>query len=244
MSDGRVYRRLAAIVAVDVAGYSRLMGADEEGTLRRFQECRRELVNPKICEHRGRIVKTTGDGMLVEFGSVIDADRCAVEVQRGMIDREAEWDDDRRIRFRVGINLGDIIVEDEDIFGDGVNIAARLEALADPGGLCISGTVHDQISDRLGFPFRDMGEQIVKNIMRPVRAYQMSAATVAATPPVATALATPGPTDGREETKAAPRLSVVVLPLANLSADPQQEYFVDAITDDVISGCRGSKGAL
>src|SRR6202790_4599062 len=162
-------RRLTAILAADVAGYSRLMGADEEGTHERLKAHRRELVDPKIREHQGRIVKTTGDGMLVEFASVVDAMRCAAEVQRAMIDRDAQMPDERRIRFRIGINLGDVIAEGEDIFGDGVNVAARLEALAEPGGICVSGTVHDQIRDRLPYPFDDLGEQQVKNIARPVR---------------------------------------------------------------------------
>jgi hypothetical protein len=159
-------RRLAAILAADVAGYSRLMGADEEGTLARLKAHRRDLVDPKIRDHHGRIVKTTGDGVLVEFPSVVDAVRCAAEVQRAMIDREAGMPEDRRIRFRVGINLGDVIVEDDDIFGDGVNIAARLEALSDPGGLCISRMVRDQIRDKLAYTFEDLGEQSVKNIAR------------------------------------------------------------------------------
>src|ERR1700751_3778989 len=144
-----VERRLAAILAADVVGYSRLMGADEEGTLERLKAHRRELVDPKIRKHRGRIVKTTGDGLLAEFPSVVDAVRCAAEVQRGMIDREPEVPDERRIRFRIGINLGDIIADGEDIFGDGVNVAARLEALAEPGGICVSRVVRDQIRDKL-----------------------------------------------------------------------------------------------
>jgi adenylate cyclase len=156
-------RRLAAILAADVAGYSRLMGADEEGTLDRLKAHRRQLVDPKIAEHRGRIVKTTGDGLLVEFLSVVDAVRCAVEVQRGMLDRESEMDADQRLRFRVGINLGDIIIDGNDIFGDGVNVAARLEALAEPGGICISETVRDHVGGRLPYAFEDMGEQSVKN---------------------------------------------------------------------------------
>jgi adenylate cyclase len=164
-------RRLAAILAADVAGYSRLMGADEEGTHERLKAHRRELVDPKISEHSGRIVKTTGDGMLAEFASVVDAVRCAAELQRATIDREAAIPEDRRIRFRIGINLGDVIVEDDDIFGDGVNVAARLEALAEPGGICISRVVRDQIRDRLAYAFEDLGEQSVKNIARPVRAY-------------------------------------------------------------------------
>src|SRR6202048_2581823 len=156
-------RRLAAILAADVAGYSRLMGADEEGTHERLKAHRRELVDPKIKEHQGRIVKTTGDGLLAEFPSVVDAMRCAAEVQRGMIDREPGATDERRIRFRIGVNLGDVIAEDGDIFGDGVNVAARLEALAEPGGICISGTVWDHIRDKLPYSFEDRGEQSVKN---------------------------------------------------------------------------------
>jgi class 3 adenylate cyclase/site-specific recombinase XerC len=156
-------RRLAAILAADVAGYSRLMGADEEGTLDRLKGHRRQLIDPKITEHRGRIVKTTGDGMLVEFASVVDAVRCAAEFQRAMVDRDCELAEDRRVTFRVGINLGDIIVEDDDIFGDGVNVAARLEALAEPGGVCISGTVRDHVGDRLPYGFADMGEQSVRS---------------------------------------------------------------------------------
>ena len=154
-------RRLAAILAADVAGYSRLMGADEEGTHERLKAHRRQLIDPKIKEHRGHIVKNTGDGMLAEFASVVDAVRCAAEVQRGMIDREPEVPDERCIRFRIGINLGDVIVEEHDIFGDGVNVAARLEVLAEPGGICISRMVRDQIRDKLNYPFEDRGEQSV-----------------------------------------------------------------------------------
>jgi adenylate cyclase len=165
-------RRLAAILAADVAGYSRLMGTDEEGTLERLKALRRELVDPKIAEHHGRIVKTTGDGMLVEFASVVDAVRCAVEVQRAMPERDIDIAADSRIELRVGINLGDVIVEGDDLYGDGVNIAARIEALADPGGVFVSNTVHDQVRDRLPFVFEDLGEQQVKNIARPVRVYR------------------------------------------------------------------------
>jgi class 3 adenylate cyclase len=175
-------RRLAAILAADVAGYSRLMGADEEGTHERLKAHRRELVDTKVSEHSGRIVKTTGDGMLVEFPSVVDAVRCAAEVQRAMIDREAGMPENRRIRFRIGINLGDVIVEDDDIFGDGVNVAARLEALSEPGGLCISRMVRDQIRDKLAYPFDDLGEQSVKNIARPVRVYALRPEAVASLP--------------------------------------------------------------
>src|ERR1700739_803024 len=166
-------RRLTAILAADVAGYSRLMGADEEGTHERLKAHLQELVNPKIGEHRGRIVKNTGDGFLEEFSSVVDAVRCATEVQRGMIDREPELPETRRIRFRIGINLGDVIVEEHDIFGAGVNVAARLEAFAEPGGICVSRVARDQVRDKLDFAFEDLGEQRAKNIARPVRVYRV-----------------------------------------------------------------------
>src|SRR6202008_3016557 len=181
----RVERRLAAILAADVAGYSRLMGADEEGPLGALRAVRRELGDPKIAEHRGRIVKTTGDGLLVEFASVVDAVRCAVELQREMIARNAAAPAERRIEFRMGINVGDIIIEDGDIFGDGVNIAARLEALAKPGGICLSAAAHEQVADPLDIAFDDLGEQQVKNIARPVRTYGIAlGASSRAAPPV------------------------------------------------------------
>ena len=166
-------RRLAAVLAADVAGYSRLMGRNEEGTLERLMAHRRALVDPKIAEHRGRIVKTTGDGILVEFPSVVDAVRCAVEMQRGMAERNSGVPIGERLEFRVGINLSDIIVEGDDIYGDGVNIAARVEALADAGGVFVSNTVYDHVCDRLPFVFQDLGEQRVKNIARPVRVYRI-----------------------------------------------------------------------
>ncbi len=166
-------RHLTAMLAADVAGYARLMGADEEGTHERLKAHLGELVNPKIRERRGRTVKNTGDGFLAEFGSVVDAVRCAVEIQRGMIDREAELPKGQRIWFRIGVNLGDVIVEEHDIFGDGVNVAARLEALAEPGGICVSQVARDQVRDKLDFTFEDLGEQHVKNIARPVRVYRV-----------------------------------------------------------------------
>jgi len=176
-------RRLAAILAADVASYSRLMGADEEGTHERLKAHRRELVDPKIGEHSGRIVKNTGDGLLAEFASVVDAVRCAAQLQRAMIDREVGVPEERRVRFRIGINLGDVIVEDNDIFGDGVNVAARLEGLAEPGGIYVSDRVHEEVRDKLrDYEFDDMGEQSLKNIARPVRAFALSAAAVARTP--------------------------------------------------------------
>jgi TolB-like protein/class 3 adenylate cyclase/cytochrome c-type biogenesis protein CcmH/NrfG len=220
-------RRLAAILAADVAGYSRLMGADEEGTHERLKAHRRELIDPKIGEHSGRIVKNTGDGMLAEFPSVVDAVRCAAQLQRAMIDREAGMAEDRRIKFRVGINLGDVIVDGDDIFGDGVNVAARLEALSDPGGLCISRMVRDQVRDKLAYDFEDLGEQSVKNITRPVRVYALRPEAVADLPaPRVLSIPTisgPG---------VVPRLSIVVLPFTNLSNDPEQQYFADGITED------------
>jgi class 3 adenylate cyclase len=212
-------RRLAAILAADVAGYSRLMGADEEGTHERLQALRREFVEPKIGEHSGRVVKNTGDGLLAEFPSVVDAVRCAAELQRVMIDREAGTPEDRRIRFRIGINLGDVIVEDDDIFGDGVNVAARLEALAEPGGICISRMVRDQIRDKLSYQFEDMGEQSVKNIARPVRVYALRPEGIAGLPMAGASSNTSSPPPA-----AAPRLSIVVLPFANLSDDREQQY--------------------
>jgi TolB-like protein/class 3 adenylate cyclase len=217
-------RRLAVIFAADVVGYSRLMGADEEGTHERLKAHLAQLVEPKIKEHRGRIVKNTGDGMLAEFASVVDAVRCAVEIQRGMVDREPEVPEDHRIIFRIGVNLGDVIAEEHDIFGDGVNVAARLEGLAEPGGICISRTVRDQIRDKLPYAFEDLGEQTVKNIARPVRVYAWRPAGVAGLPVASVSVAVP---------VAAPRLSIVVLPFANLSDDREQQYFADGITEDL-----------
>src|SRR6266481_2368381 len=177
-----VERKLAAILAADVAGYSRLMGVDEEGTHERLKVHLRDLVEPTIVEHRGRIVKTTGDGFLADFSSVVDAVRSAVDIQRGMDERNAPVAASERIEFRIGINLGDVIVEEHDIFGDGVNVAARLEALAEPGGICISRTVRDHIRDKLPYPFEDRGEQSVKNIARPVRVYALRPEAVADLP--------------------------------------------------------------
>jgi TolB-like protein/class 3 adenylate cyclase len=173
MATTTATRRLAAILAADVVGYSRLMGADEEGTHERFKAHLAELIDPKIAEHHGRIVKTTGDGVLAEFASVVDAVRCAAEIQRAMADRDLDLAEERRLRFRIGVNLGDVIIDGGDIYGDGVNIAVRLEGLAAPGGICISGTVRDHVGDRLPYTFEDMGEQSVKNIVRPVRAYAL-----------------------------------------------------------------------
>jgi len=215
---------LAAILAADVAGYSRLMGADEEGTHAALTALRRELTDPKIVEHRGRIVKTTGDGLLVEFPSVVDAVRCAVALQREMRSRNDGVATERRIEFRIGINLGDVIIDEHDIYGDGVNVAARLEALAEPGGICVSRVVRDQVRDKVDFGFEDLGEQIVKNIARPVRIYRVR-------------------DFGADSSKDAPvpaltlpdKPSIAVLPFANLSGDPAQEYFADGMVEEIIT---------
>jgi adenylate cyclase len=216
-------RRLAAILAADVAGYSRLMGADEEGTLERLKALRRELIDPKIAEHHGRIVKTTGDGTLVEFASVVDAVRCAVEVQQAMPERNTGIGAENRIELRIGINLGDVIVEGDDLYGDGVNIAARVEALADAGGVFVSNTVHDHVRDRLPFAFEDLGEQQVKNISRPVRVYRVRDSGVAAKSPAGPLLPLPD------------KPSIAVLPFANMSGDPEQEYFADGMVEEIIT---------
>jgi adenylate cyclase len=221
-------RRLAAILAADVAGYSRLMGADEEGTHERLQAHFSELVHPKIAEHRGRVVKNTGDGLLAEFASVIDAVRCAVAVQQGMAERNVRIPAPKRIEFRIGINVGDVIAEEHDIFGDGVNVAARLEALAEPGGICISRVVRDQIRDKLPYIFEDMGEQSVKNIARLLRVYSLRLEVVAESLGSRATLASPV-----SQSPKAPRLSIVVLPFANLSDDQEQQYFADGVTEDL-----------
>jgi TolB-like protein/class 3 adenylate cyclase len=219
-------RRLTAILAADVAGYSRLMGVDEEGTHERLRGHLGELVEPKITEHRGRIVKNTGDGFLAEFASVVDAVRCAVEIQRGMAERNAGTPPEKRIEFRIGINLGDVIAEEHDIFGDGVNIAARLEALAEPGGISVSRVVRDQVRDKVAFVFEDLGEQQVKNIARPVRVYRVRDLGA--------------PTEQRLPASSQPcplpdKPSIAVLSFANMSGDPEQEYFADGMVEEIIT---------
>jgi adenylate cyclase len=227
MTQERLERRLTAILAADVAGYSRLMGVDEEGTLAALKKVRREVADAKVTEHRGRIVQTGGDSLLVEFFSVVDAVRCALEMQREMARRNADIAKDRRIEFRVGINLGDIIVDQNDIFGDGVNVAARLETLAEPGGICVSRVVRDQVRDKLDVSFEDMGQQQVKNIARPVRTYR-----VLLTPD---RRPTPSPAPPVAPRPLADRPAIAVLPFNNVTGDAEQGYFVDGITEDIIT---------
>jgi len=269
MVQPRVERKLVSVVVADVVGYSRLMELDEEGTHVRLNVLQRDLFKPKISEHHGRIIKDTGDGALLEFVSVVDAVRCAVEIQREMIDRNADFPEDRRIMFRFGINLGDVIVEPGDIHGDGVNVAARLEGLAEPGGVCISGTAHDQVRDRLPYVFTEKGEQTVKNIARPVRVYSLGSDAIAALP------ASPLSVDSQQSSgrhwnrgwlaaaagmtavivvaaglwlgfkpASAPRLSIVVLPFANLSGDPAKDYLADVITEELTTGLSRIRGAF
>ena len=223
MSSERMERRLAAILAADVAGYSRLMGADEEGTLAQLKSHRRELVDPKVSEYGGRIVKTTGDGLLVEFASVVDAMRCAIEVQKGMAERNALVPESKRIEFRIGVHQGDIIGDAGDTFGDAVNIAARLEALSTPGGVCVSSRAQEDGLGNLDVVFEDMGDQQLKNISRAVRAYRIQLSGVLQ--------------QSERQSLALPdKPSIAVLPFANMSGDPEQEYFADGVSEDIITG--------
>jgi TolB-like protein len=221
----RAERRLAAVLAADVAGYSRLMGADEEGTLRSLKGHRRTVFDPQVAGHRGRIVKTTGDGLLVEFASVVDAIDCACVVQAAIAQRNAEVAADRRLVFRVGINLGDVIVDGDDIYGDGVNIAARLEGLAEPGGICVSAAVRDELRGKRPLAFEDLGEHTVKNIARPLRVYRLAAIDVVGpTPNPSKRAPAPAPLD---------RPSIAVLPFTNMSGDAEQDYFADGMVEDI-----------
>ena len=223
-------RRLAAVLAADVAGYSRLMGADEEGTLARLKAVRKALVDPAIASHRGRIVKTTGDGMLVEFASAVDAARCATEVQRDVASQNADVPPDVRIEFRIGIHVGDIIIDDNDIFSDGVNIAARLEGIAEPGGICMSDDAYRQIRGKVEIVCDDLGLQSLKNIVEPMRAWraQLGGQSAAKAPQVSSASQTPALT-------LSDKPSIAVLPFQNMSGDPEQEYFADGIVEDIIT---------
>jgi adenylate cyclase len=224
-------RRLCVILAADIAGYCRLMGADEDGTLTALTAHRRELIDPAIAERDGRIVKTTGDGFLAEFASAVDAVRCAVDIQRGMAERNKTVTQDRRLVFRIGLNLGDVIVQNGDLYGDGVNIAARLEALAEPGGICLSASAHEQVRDKIAVVrFEDLGEHRVKNIARPIRAYRIVLGSAASAPSPAPALPS--------------WPSIAVLPLDNMSADPEQEHFADGLAEDLITDLSKIAGLL
>ncbi|HYB08628.1 MAG TPA: adenylate/guanylate cyclase domain-containing protein, partial [Alphaproteobacteria bacterium] len=224
MSPERTERRLAAILAVDAVGFSRLMGTDEEGTLARLKAHRRELIDPKVAEHGGRVVKGTGDGVLAEFSSVVDAVRCAIEIQEAMTTRNADVPTDNRLDFRIGVNVGDIIVDGDDIHGDGVNIAARLEGLAHTGGICMSQAVLNHVQGKLPIEVDDAGEQALKNIDRPIHVYHVVMERAAMpVPPKAQDLALPD------------KPSIAVLPFENLSRDPEQEYFADGMVEDIIT---------
>ncbi len=238
-------RKLAAILAADVVGYSRLAGADEEGTVARIRALRSELIDPAIASNRGRIVKTTGDGILMEFASVVDAVRCAIEVQKSMAQRNAKLGEDRRIDFRVGIHLGDVIVQaDGDLMGDGVNIAARLEGIAKPGAICLSEDAYRQVRDKIAAEFIDLGDKELKNIARPMRAYAVKGSETTKTPTHQGFAPSPGASPRLSPVSLPPRLSIVVLPFANLGGDPEQEYFVDGVTESLTTDLSRISGSF
>jgi TolB-like protein/class 3 adenylate cyclase len=224
LTSEHVERRLAAVLAADVAGYSRLMGADEEGTLARLKSLRKTLVDPAIASYRGRIVKTTGDGLLVEFASAVDAVRSSAEVQRKMAGQNAALPQEQRIEYRIGIHVGDIIIDDNDIFGDGVNIAARLEGIAEPGGVCISDDAYRQIRGKVDIVFDDLGSQTLKNIAEPIRAWRVRLGGVA-----------PSQANPSQPLALPDKPSIAVLPFQNMSGDPEQDCFADGMVEDIIT---------
>jgi adenylate cyclase len=229
-------RKLSAILVADVVGYSQLAGADEDRTLARLRGLRSDLIDPAVAAHHGRVVKRTGDGSIIEFRSVVDAVRCAIEVQSGMVERSAGVPQERRIEFRIGVDLGDVVEEsDGDLMGDGVNIAARLEGVAQPGGVCVSAAAYEQVRDRVSETFIDLGEKQLKNIARPLRVYALKLESGGVAPAVK------GPTPALREP---PRLSLVVLPFANISSDPEQDYFVDGVTESLTTDLSRISGAF
>jgi adenylate cyclase len=236
LSSEHVERRLAAILAADVVGSCRLMGIDEEGTLAQLRALRKTLFDPKIAEHRGRVVKNTGDGALVEFASVVDAVRCADQIQRSVSEKNTDVPQDKRIEFRIGIHVGDIIIADDDIFGDGVNIAVRLEGIAEPGGVSISDDAHRQIRGKIGIDYDDMGPQVLKNIAEPMRVWRARIG-----PSFSPAMLTKPPTETALPLALPDKPSIAVLPFQNLSGDPEQEYFADGMVEDIITGLSRSK---
>jgi class 3 adenylate cyclase len=236
LSSAHVERRLAAILAADVAGSCRLIGIDEEGTLAQLKALRKTLFDPRIAEYHGRIVKNTGDGALVEFGSVVDAVRCADEIQRGVAEQNFDVPQVKRIEFRIGIHVGDVIIEENDIFGDGVNIAVRLEEIAEPGGISISDDAHRQIRRKVDITFEDTGSQSLKNIAEPIRVWRVRIAPIPSS-----AMVTNLSSETAQPLPLPDKPSIAVLPFENMSGDPGQEYFADGMVEDIITGLSRSK---
>ena len=229
MTDERIQRRLAAVMAADVVGYSRLMETDEAGTLAALKSRRRQVLQPLVTRHHGRVFKVTGDGVMVEFASAVNALQCAIDVQHAMADANATLPEELHIVLRIGVNLGDVMVDGSDLYGDGVNIAARLETTAEPGGILISGTIYDHVRNKINVDFEDLGAQTVKNIALPVRIYRVSG-----TPPVVTS----------KSVAITDKPSIAVLPFTNMSSDPEQEYFADGLAEDLITDLSKVPGLL